>query len=461
MGFGGVVGEAVVLKARLTKIVVLEFQRLRFHLDQFKPLLEMKAKCRQGDRPQMETLHFKTTEAAFEYAKIYFSKAKPSLGASYIGIVRHVDMSNPLKVYAVEVLCSVRKLLKTETSLTVAAVSHPDLKVEVSKNDLVIVGLDDLSKKLPSGFVLHKLLPEMDVKSGTFKIKGDIKKFKIFVDDNFHYTNEDERYLFGEYDNLDDAIEACKKIVDESISDLMKDCNLSELLEKYQSFGDDPFVYGGEFSAWDYAKEKIDALVLQKRSLDQVDNLWKYGIDHTYGLLLRESEILEQPGFIYFSQTNRQNLCIAWNIDLKVWEVNVNRVELDGLSFSTVKRFEEVVFCEDEDFDNYRKKQYLNEFLLHGKKSGQMKTLTASLDWGSKIEFSVDSTTWNEMLIGNWVGIERGFCKYFENENSEGRFIPFGLMCDKWDLKIEYIFGDYEDFGQKDLPLKSLGNYYS
>jgi len=44
--------------------------------------------------------------------------------------------------------------------------------------------------------------------------------YKVFVDDNFHYMDESERYGSGEYESYDVAVTACKAIVDESIAEL-------------------------------------------------------------------------------------------------------------------------------------------------------------------------------------------------------------------------------------------------
>jgi hypothetical protein len=40
-------------------------------------------------------------------------------------------------------------------------------------------------------------------------------KYEVYVDDNFHYGEEEERYKLGEYDTCQDAVDACKKIVDD------------------------------------------------------------------------------------------------------------------------------------------------------------------------------------------------------------------------------------------------------
>lgn len=40
-------------------------------------------------------------------------------------------------------------------------------------------------------------------------------KFTVLVDDNYHYSDPDERYTLGEFDTLEAAIAACQTIVDD------------------------------------------------------------------------------------------------------------------------------------------------------------------------------------------------------------------------------------------------------
>jgi len=40
-------------------------------------------------------------------------------------------------------------------------------------------------------------------------------KYTVLVNDNFHYMDESERYELGSFETLDEAIAACKKVVDE------------------------------------------------------------------------------------------------------------------------------------------------------------------------------------------------------------------------------------------------------
>ena len=41
--------------------------------------------------------------------------------------------------------------------------------------------------------------------------------FTVFVDDNFNYQDEDERWVAGEFSSYEEAVAACKNIVDQSL----------------------------------------------------------------------------------------------------------------------------------------------------------------------------------------------------------------------------------------------------
>jgi len=43
-------------------------------------------------------------------------------------------------------------------------------------------------------------------------------KIKVYVDDNFHYQHEDERYLLGESGTVEEAKAASKKLVDDFLA---------------------------------------------------------------------------------------------------------------------------------------------------------------------------------------------------------------------------------------------------
>ena len=104
-----------------------------------------------------------------------------------------------------------------------------------------------------------------------------MKNFEVFVDDNYHYMDEDERYSAGEFDNYEEALACCRKIVDDYLLQNYKPgMNAEELYDLYLHFGEDPFVRCNEtlnesdkaildkYSSWNYAK---------KRSID-ICNSW-------------------------------------------------------------------------------------------------------------------------------------------------------------------------------------------
>ena len=87
--------------------------------------------------------------------------------------------------------------------------------------------------------------------------------YKVMIDDNFHYMDEDARYEHGSYDSPAEAIEICRRIVDDDLRELHKPgMTPTELYDDYKSFGRDPFIVAPEgaervtFSAWTYAEER-------------------------------------------------------------------------------------------------------------------------------------------------------------------------------------------------------------
>jgi len=46
--------------------------------------------------------------------------------------------------------------------------------------------------------------------------------YKVFVDDNFHYMDKDERYFLGEFDTAEAAVAACQKVVNEWLEEHYK-----------------------------------------------------------------------------------------------------------------------------------------------------------------------------------------------------------------------------------------------
>ena len=88
--------------------------------------------------------------------------------------------------------------------------------------------------------------------------------YTVFVDDNFHYMDESERYQQGVYETLEKAVSACKTIVDEFLrSSHEPGITSDKLLTKYLMFGEDPWISPGPpdaFRARDYARDRCSEL---------------------------------------------------------------------------------------------------------------------------------------------------------------------------------------------------------
>jgi len=98
--------------------------------------------------------------------------------------------------------------------------------------------------------------------------------YKVFIDDNFHYMDESERYELGEFSTLESAIEASKKIVDDYLlSAYRPGITANELAASYVSFGEDPFIIdtsgrevGILFSAWEYASRRANEICVSTQT---------------------------------------------------------------------------------------------------------------------------------------------------------------------------------------------------
>lgn len=84
----------------------------------------------------------------------------------------------------------------------------------------------------------------------------------VYVDDNFHYMDADERYRLGSFDSYEASVEACQKIVDDFL-EANPATSADQLFESFAAFGEDPWIEGeppspeqSRFSAWDYAKRR-------------------------------------------------------------------------------------------------------------------------------------------------------------------------------------------------------------
>jgi hypothetical protein len=87
--------------------------------------------------------------------------------------------------------------------------------------------------------------------------------YKVMVDDNFHYMKEDERWEYGTFASAEEALAACRRLVDEALLEEYRDgATAEQLFVRYSSFGDDPFIVAlgdapkVEFSAQEYAQQR-------------------------------------------------------------------------------------------------------------------------------------------------------------------------------------------------------------
>ena len=91
--------------------------------------------------------------------------------------------------------------------------------------------------------------------------------YRVLVDDNFHYMDEDERYEHGTYPTLEAATAAAQAIVDDFLlASRQPGMSAGELFDMYTAFGEDPFIITPDqqgrvlFSAWDYARRRCEEL---------------------------------------------------------------------------------------------------------------------------------------------------------------------------------------------------------
>ena len=89
--------------------------------------------------------------------------------------------------------------------------------------------------------------------------------YTVFVDDNFHYMDESERYKLGEFPDCAAATAACKRIVDEFVERVDSNGSAEDLFRQYTSFGEDPWIASDDpecpkFSAWEYARQRCREL---------------------------------------------------------------------------------------------------------------------------------------------------------------------------------------------------------
>ena len=110
--------------------------------------------------------------------------------------------------------------------------------------------------------------------------EGPESPFTVYIDDNYHYQDEDERYLGGEFGTWEAAVAFAKKVVDRTVIPSIEDGRSpEEAYDDYVTFGDDPWITGGgpvpegeTFSAWKYAKQRCYELYEQKKKKENEED---------------------------------------------------------------------------------------------------------------------------------------------------------------------------------------------
>ncbi|MDX2419159.1 MAG: hypothetical protein QNK19_16995 [Xanthomonadales bacterium] len=96
------------------------------------------------------------------------------------------------------------------------------------------------------------------------------EKYKVYVDDNYHYMDESERIAVGSYNSLEEALEKCKEITIRSLEDLFeKDITPDKLHTQWLMFGEDPFIVGGDgpvpFSARKFITTELCEVIIESQ----------------------------------------------------------------------------------------------------------------------------------------------------------------------------------------------------
>src|SRR4051794_29448207 len=95
---------------------------------------------------------------------------------------------------------------------------------------------------------------------------GEGYTYSVVVSDNFHHMDEGESYKLGEFATCEEAVSACKRVVDGFLNGYVgQGKTIAQLWELYTTFGDDAFIVtsdsGCRFSGWEYARQRCADLL--------------------------------------------------------------------------------------------------------------------------------------------------------------------------------------------------------
>jgi hypothetical protein len=97
-------------------------------------------------------------------------------------------------------------------------------------------------------------------------------QYSVYVDDNFHYMDEDERYKLADFPDCASATAACQGIVDDFLVHAAQEkaCTATELYSQYTAFGEDPWIQTDDpncrFWARPYAEARCRELATKQEA---------------------------------------------------------------------------------------------------------------------------------------------------------------------------------------------------
>jgi hypothetical protein len=198
------------------------------------------------------------------------------------------------------------------------------------------------------------------------------------------------------------------------------------------------------------------------RAMSNALTMREYDIDLLYGKILPNSEFLVDGEKYYVSFNGQGNdITVCWNAGTLEWSSGIERDSLEGLSFSSPKLFEQIVFNSTSD-ENYSKKASLNECLVCGIAVNQTKTVRAKLKTDELLELSFNSREWNEILLGNSVSFVKNV-SYHENKLEKIPSGDYRIEVSNGLVIIHYLdpsdeFFEHEVYYEK---VKNFNGYYS
>ncbi|MDA9499544.1 hypothetical protein [Bradyrhizobium sp. CCBAU 11357] len=93
--------------------------------------------------------------------------------------------------------------------------------------------------------------------------------YTVLIDDNFRLQDESERVSHGEFETAEEAVAACKAIIDEWLSEALEPgMSSDDLWQCYIAHGDDPWIQAiepkdapeADYDAWAYARKRCEAM---------------------------------------------------------------------------------------------------------------------------------------------------------------------------------------------------------